>query len=282
MALSDLLTGYRYFGVGSLPFREVGAALRFIEEHPLLLPFIPELPRRGAEEMMIAKSDRALDKAWDGYQVEEMAALMPALEAFKLNPPPLLKVQLCGPMTHARWSMELSGGGQDAVAPALHAAKRQAEWLVQVIRSSLGSKIMLVFDEPGLGMQQDSSPEEQSRAFETFRSFLKSVHGSDLYLGVHCCAPVPPEFFELPVDLYSFASVALGGLGSVGAAVLGRGSCLAVGCLPALDASAEEVAVSRTQFEDHEKTFAPLPGKLLCSASCGHAGASEEYVGSLY
>jgi hypothetical protein len=178
--------------------------------------------------------------------------------------------------------MELSGGGQDAVAPALHAAKRQAEWLVQVIRSSLGSKIMLVFDEPGLGMQQDSSPEEQSRAFETFRSFLKIVQRPELYLGVHCCAPVTPEFFELPVDLYSFASVASGSLKAGVATVLERGGCLALGCLPALDASAEEVAVGRTQFEDYEKTFTASPGKLLCSASCGHAGASERYVESLY
>ena len=53
----------RVTGIGSLPFTDPEAGVRFVAEHSPEIPFWPQLPRRSEDEGMIAQSNQGMDQA---------------------------------------------------------------------------------------------------------------------------------------------------------------------------------------------------------------------------
>lgn len=212
-------------GVGSLPGTDPAEAARLVLGLLPGLPFLPELPGRGAVADLVGRTcallvDLPVDLQPGGWRLVErpgrdqrraqdaLARDLDALEeAAATVEPPLLKVQSAGPWTLAA-SLELRGLER---ALSDHGAVREltaslAEGLVRHLadlrRRLPQTTLLLQLDEPSLpavlaarvptssGFATLRAPQPQL-VREHLRTVLGSA-GEDVQTVAHCCAPDPP------------------------------------------------------------------------------------------
>jgi methionine synthase II (cobalamin-independent) len=209
-------------GVGSWPGTDPREAARTVLDLLPDLPFLPELPARGAHADLTGRSTALLSglpvdlqpSGWrlvarpsqDGRRARDLLARdLDALEeAAEAGRPSALKVQCAGPWTLAA-TLELPRGARaladpgavDDLAAAL--AEGLREHLADLARRLPGTRLVLQLDEPGLpavlaarvptasGFATLRAP-DATRAVEVLRTALAA--GTTTV--VHCCAASPP------------------------------------------------------------------------------------------
>lgn len=192
--------GGRVTGIGSLPGRDYGEAVRRVfRMGPGLVPFLPELPRRSLGDGMLRRALRGLpgsrarrDGAVEiGPSAGERsgalalpAGMGPFLDAVARARPEFAKVQFAGPLTTAIAALDPAG------RPALASARLASRVRVHVTRVALaaaravarrGARPIVFLDEPGLvSFHRDPRP--------FLAPVLARLRRAGVVSGVHCCA----------------------------------------------------------------------------------------------
>ena len=227
-ALDGLATG-----VGSLPPMEPAAAVAMAARCCPGIPFWPQLPGRdpreqaleqglaGLEDLISPGDGPFLFEIRDRRAFQRVAAAPPpwgvehasGLVAFEAAIPDglrgarALKGQLIGPITLAA-SLRWQGRPIWDDAPLLRALGVRAAWQAadQAARLRRGRvPVILVLDEPSLGMLPAEVLSPEGPAFEALIWALAAIQAHGAIAGLHCCSTPPWGLLtRLPVDLISF------------------------------------------------------------------------------
>ncbi len=180
------------------------------------LPFWPQLPNRSTDELMIPQTALSLPGAsWDGEFITwrgelsddvlanadmpprsraaglyELLDRLPAVsEERKSN---VVKGQLVGPITLARWSRDLSGTSPLA---DLQTLQRLAAWLGNAAAEQarafqrMGYQAIIMFDEPELAsVAEPSIPLPWREVVPVLRAAIEPVQRLGALAGIHCCS----------------------------------------------------------------------------------------------
>ena len=293
--LAELLSDYSLFCVGSLPFSDAARAAQFVLSHPRILPFWPELPGRPAE-LSLNRAERSLAPGWSGYLRSEAGGLYALAEALRAMSyrPQVIKCQLLGPLTFALHARGLPGGFEERLNIALERCARQIEWQ-QAFLGPSADRLLFVADEPGFAAWNGIKERERALVREAYSYLYVRVAELPGFLGMHCCAAFQPALLGLALDLLSFDAwdgpaekIFAPDLRPLWREALDRGLTAVPGVFPAL--CRDDFRQARQRGEEiHQRIlgiFADLnPGRdapSMCSAACGHAGASVEWVEFLY
>lgn len=305
-------------GVGSLPGTDPAEAARVVLGLLPDLPFLPELPGRGAVADLVGRTcallvDLPVDLQPGGWRLVErpgrdqrraqdaLARDLDALEeAAAAAPPALLKVQSAGPWTLAS-SLELRGLER---ALSDHGAVREltaslaeglARHLADLHRRLPGTTLLLQLDEPSLpavlaariptssGFATLRAPQPQL-VRDHLRTALEAA-GPDVPTIVHCCAPGPPLLLlrEAGAQHLSLDATLLHERDddALGEAVE-AGAGLLLGVVPSTDGPlAETDEVLRPVRRLWRRLgVAPeeLPRSVVLTPTCGLAGATPAYA----
>ncbi len=302
-------------GVGSMPGRDPDETVRVVLGELTGLPFLPELPGRGAPGDLTGRSaallaDLPVDLQPSGWRLVDrpgrdaarardlLARDLDALEqAAEAAPPALLKVQAAGPWTLASL-LELTRGGPALADPGAvrdltaSLAEGLALHLAELRRRLPGTTLLLQLDEPSLPAVL-AARIATSSGFATLRAPQPSLVAEHLatvlavaeHTVVHCCAP------HAPVGLLRRAGAGALSLDAtlltpsdddaIGEAVA-EGAGLLLGCVPSTDAPLVPVAdVLRPVRRLWQRLGFPpeqLPATVVVTPTCGLAGASEGYA----
>lgn len=263
-----------------MPGLDPAEAVRVVLGQLPRLPFLPELPGRGAHADLAGRStallaDLPVDVQPGGWRLtprpsragrlarDDLTRDLDALEELASGaPPPLLKVSCAGPWTLASL-LELPRGEKvladhGAVADlAASLAEGLAGHVADVARRLPGTTVLLQLDEPSLpavlaarirtasGVATLRAPQAQ-----VARAHLATVLGAvpAARTIVHCCAPHPPVTLlrEAGAGSVSLDATLLTPADddALGAAVE-TGAGLLLGCTPAADAGATLLPVRR-------------------------------------
>jgi len=299
--LASLISNYTHFAVGSLPFQDPDQAVDFIIERPWILPFWPELPRRAESERSLSRSVRALDTSWFGYEASEASGLFALRKKLERSDfrPALLKCHVLGPLTFLKHFQNPSSNFSQAVRPALEGCLKQIEWQMSFL-SDFKLPLLFVLDEPELSRFNELSFVEKERLREAYTYLYVSVSERGGYLGVHNCGTFEIEALCLPFDLISFDAIGDAQLleeaitTAEWSRAIERGLVVVPGVFPALrDKDFLETKLRgealyakwRKFVEEKSGPTNVLQARntgLLCSANCGHANSSLEWVEELF
>lgn len=187
-------------GIGSLPPLLVDEAIALSLQQDV--PYLPELPGLGAQELMIPSALRGctLDpEAPSGASGKTTLIEQAFFGAVQRRAPRLAKAQLAGPATVTRFTRTPAGA---RVADVPDLTERVVEHLAakaaRLARSLRQANVtpMIFLDEPGLGM--DELP---AAALERVR---RAAHDEGAVVGVHCCGQTRwPELLGLGFDVIS-------------------------------------------------------------------------------
>ena len=234
-------------GIGSLPHLQVGEAIALSMQQDV--PYLPELPKLGAGELMLPSALRA-----GGSSFEQAF-----FDATRARAPTMAKAQLAGPATVARFAH-------------VHAVDHLAAKAARLARSlrERGVTPLIFLDEPGLSME--ALP---LIALETVR---RSAHDAGAIVGLHCCAQTRwSEVLGLGFDVISLdARLSLDALLEDRAAWLRfveAGGTLCLGIIPTspgaqyrVDELCDSVEASlRATTPDFQRVLA----RVLLSPACG-------------
>ena len=213
-------------GIGSLPGTDPLEAARVVLGELPELPFVPELPQRGAHADLAGRgaamlADLPVDlqpTGWrlvgrpsrDGTRARDLVArdLDAVEEVVAGQPLPALKLQATGPWTLAtllelpRGDRALADHGavEDLAASLAEGLSRR---LADLAARFPGTALVLQLDEPSLpavlaagiptasGFGRLRVPDQQV-VVERLRTVLAAAGGSADRTVVHCCAPSPP------------------------------------------------------------------------------------------
>jgi methionine synthase II (cobalamin-independent) len=306
-------------GVGSWPGDDAESyveAVRVVLGEVPDLPYLPELPGRGASATMTGRAlamvtDLAFDLQPAGWRLTDAAGIdlrrarsllaqdLDQLEEQAQDFRGTFKVQVTGPWTLAstvekpRGDKVLSDhGARRELAQAL--AEGVATHLADVRRRVAAERVVVQVDEPalpavlagrvptasGFGRHRVVHPPEASAALET----VLAAAGEEPW--VHCCAPdVPWGLLRdagargLGVDLAVLGADDLDAL----AEALEAGDRVALGIVPSVDPATEPEAKALTERVLRLLDLLGLDpevvsGRLVITPSCGLAGASPAWA----
>lgn len=216
--------------IGSLPHRDIDAAVAFALAKQRRLPAAPSLPARTPLEGMIPQAawgvpgvrlapDGSVDLVPDeldpaaplgdpGLTGEPFATLRAFLDAVADRVDPI-KLQLTGPVTLGL-ALHAAGAHPDrAFAVAGNAVRQRAAALLDLAARRAPRAPLVVFvDEPGLtGLGHRDFPIAPDLAIDLVSSALATLERGAL-TGVHCCGPTDwnlvmsagPRILSTPVD----------------------------------------------------------------------------------
>jgi hypothetical protein len=283
---------FSHFCVGSLPFTDAAAAVRFIFERPWILPFWPELPQRSFSEFMLTRTERTASAEWAGYTPEEASGLF-AIQDFLQSgaaAPELLKCQLMGPLSFMSYSQRMVGSFRENLDLAAALCLKQLVWQMEFV-AGFGSRALFVLDEPALIGWRQLSEEERDMLSGAYSYLYASVSDMDCHFGLHSCAAFEPDFLNFPVELLSFDLTAcsvqevLGGASAAWTDAIRRGVVIVPGVFDSVPQEDCAAAFERGQ-ELYHRAAEYLSGcggyKILRSAACGHANADPVWLEHLY
>jgi methionine synthase II (cobalamin-independent) len=302
-------------GIGSMPGSDPDETVRVVLGELPGLPFLPELPGRGAPGDLTGRSaallaDLPVDLQPSGWRLVDrsgrdaarardlLARDLDALEqAAQAAPPARVKVQAAGPWTLASL-LELPRGGPSLGDPgavreiAASLAEGLALHLAELRRRLPGATVLLQLDEPALpAVLAGRVP--TSSGFATLRApqpalaveHLATVLGVAEHTVVHCCAPHPPVALlrRAGAGALSLDATLLtpSDDDAIGEAVA-EGAGLLLGCVPSTDAALAPVAdvlrPVRRLWQRLGFAAEELPATVVVTPTCGLAGASEGYA----
>jgi len=196
--------------IGSLPHRDVDAAIAFVLAHTPELPAAPSLPNVDRRELMVPQGlwgVAGVEVAVDGScSVPDPGALDPAADLGDrgLDGPPFaswrrflgamagratpVKLQLTGPITLGLVLVDAGVPANEAFAVAGRAAAMRAQDLLDLADATApGVERVVVFDEPGLvGGQRADLPLPADQVVDVLSGALAAVEDRSL-TGVHVC-----------------------------------------------------------------------------------------------
>lgn len=302
-------------GVGSLPGTDPAEAARFVLGELTALPFLPELPARGAVADLAGRTcallaDMPVDLQPGGWRLVErpgrdqrraqdaLARDLDALEEAAAGVvPALLKVQAAGPWTLAAM-LELRGleralsdvGAVRDLAASL--AEGLTQHLADLHRRLPGTTLVLQLDEPSLPAVL-AARIATSSGFATLRApqpqlvaeHLATVLGVAEHTVVHCCAARPPVGLlrragagHLSLDATLLTEVDDDALGEA----VESGAGLLLGCVPSRDAplapAADVLGPVRRLWRRLGLAPERLAPTVVITPTCGLAGASPGYA----
>lgn len=286
--LKELVNKYDSFCVGSLPFLDEEEAVSFVLDHPSILPFWPELPKRSPKEQMMNKAKETFSSNWNGYKEEEASGLY----AFKKRTKDfdIIKCQQLGPLTFASVLISDELSFVERFEAGVESCWQQIYWQ----REFLGDKAALVFviDEPCLAEWETLTDQDRDAILRGYSYLYSRVTEINSYLGLHSCGVHAEIFLDLPFELYSFDAVQLPVLDMFSQdslplwqSFLSRGGVLCAGVVPAapVDENHGDLLIKGQQdFAYINSLFPEFSSQILFSANCGHATSSLEWVKMLY
>ena len=302
-------------GVGSMPGTDPDETVRVVLGELAALPFLPELPGRGAPGDLTGRSaallaDLPVDLQPSGWRLVDrpgrdasrardlLARDLDALEqAAEATPPALLKVQAAGPWTLAA-TLELTRGDPALADPGAvrdltaSLAEGIGLHLAELRRRLPTTALLLQLDEPSLPAVL-AARVPTSSGFATLRApqpalvaeHLAAVLAVAEHTVVHCCAP------HAPVGLLRRAGAGALSLDAtlltpsdddaIGEAV-DEGAGLLLGCVPSTDAPLaplpEVLRPVRRLWQRLGLAAEALPAAVVVTPTCGLAGASAGYA----
>ena len=300
-------------GIGSLPGTDILEAMRLVAGEVPDLPYLPELPGRGAGADMIGRAaallvDLPVEIVPSGWRLTSRGGHdlrvacdyldrdLDALEQVLGEFTGAVKVQVAGPWTLAA-SLELPTGHRVVTD---HGATRElAESLTEGVRRHLAdlarrmprAAVVLQVDEPSLPSVlagEVPTPSGWGSVRAVAADVVEQTLGSLLSVAetsvVHCCAPhAPLNLFRdagadaLAVDAALLDASMLDALGEA----IDSGRAVFLGVVPAVD-----TPLSVDQVTERVERFwqalgfarSRLPEALVLSTACGMAGASPGYA----
>jgi methionine synthase II (cobalamin-independent) len=304
-------------GVGSLPGSDPAEALRVVLGELPDLPYLPELPDRGAGADLVGRSaallvDLAVDLTPAGWRLvprpgvdlrraheflaRDLDAVHEVAEAYT-GP---LKVQAAGPWTLAS-ALERTRGDRAVVDPgarrdlAQSLAEGLAAHVAAVAARVPGARIVVQLDEPSVpAVLQGGLPTvsgfgklaavEESVVEQELAAVINGVKAALPHaVVVHCCTSrAPIELFRAAgADGVSLDVGLVQDLDALGSAVEG-GTHLLLGVVPGTDATlpAPKATASRISALWNELGFPveQLPEAVTLTPACGLAGATPGYA----
>ena len=229
-------------GIGSLPHKDVEAAIDLIFEYTPRIPFWPQLPKRDIREGMVAQFsenfpnikvtsdglyfkpdeneleafyDRIISHDVDYFKISQEFALglhrfYQRLDKADLNNIEFIKCQVCGPFTFAASINDDKGiallHNPVFMQVVLKGLGMKALWQINLFRK-FGKKIILFFDEPYLGCFGSAyTPINREEVVKGLTELTASVKSAGVLLGVHCCGNTDWSIFTdiETIDIISF------------------------------------------------------------------------------
>lgn len=231
-------------GIGSLPHKDVDAALDLIFKYTPHIPFWPQLPKRDVREGMVVQFseslpclkvtssglffdsqekekeleifyERIIASDVDYFKISQDFALglhkfYQRLEKVDLKDIEFVKCQITGPFTFAAAIFDDKGIAllHDTVfrQVILKGLTMKALWQIDLFKK-FGKKIMLFFDEPYLASFGSAyTPINRNDVVKDLTELTRSVKFDDVLLGVHCCGNTDWSIFTdiTSIDIISF------------------------------------------------------------------------------
>jgi methionine synthase II (cobalamin-independent) len=266
-------------GVGSLPGKDIGEALRVVLDVLPELPYLPELPARGPGADLVGRGAALLrdlhvevqPSGWrfadrpgtDGRRaVAYLRQDLDALEELTQGYAGALKIQAAGPWTLAA-AIELRHGDKALSDPgacrdlAASLAEGLAAHVGEVRRRVPGAAVILQVDEPALpGVLRGSVPTASGFgalpavdvpvAEQALREVIEAVRtaAAGTAVVVHCCAPGVPLALlrRAGAAAVSVDAALLTGRDEELGSVVEAGSALFLGVVPSADAPLSDPA----------------------------------------
>lgn len=203
-------------GIGSTRHVDAAEAVAEVLDDYWRLPFWPQLPNRSSHELMLPQIGLSLpDASWDGELIHWSGELSDADIANAGLPPQdraaglyelieqlpkvaegrqskVVKGQLVGPLTLARWSRTAAGASPLEDVETL---ERLGAWLGAAaaeqarVFQRLGYQAIMMFDEPELAMVGELSiPLPWREVTPVLRAAIEPVQRVGAIAGIHCCA----------------------------------------------------------------------------------------------
>ena len=231
-------------GIGSLPHRDIGAALGLILEALTQIPFWPQLPKLNPRESMVAQfveglpllkfkdkdvifdvsvdRDEALAKFYEriiatdfnyfAISLDYAAGLEAFLDKLKIYQPKnieFLKGQITGPFSFAA-SIKLPDGKtllSDAILmdAVVNGLGMKAAWQIKKLKT-YKSKVILFLDEPYLGcFGSGYTPITREEVIKRLNDIIEPLKEEGVLLGIHCCGNTDWSMLaETKADIISF------------------------------------------------------------------------------
>jgi hypothetical protein len=284
-------------GIGSLPHASVEAALRLALAQDV--PFLPQLPRAGPSEGMLAAALEGLPglivgeggrcavdvAAWEAgrgeleERLDDPATLEPGpagsccyrpfLEAIAAAGSEVAKVQLTGPLTLG-WAVRSADGRELGEIAGLEAqvfklVQGRAIAMVRAVRAA-GAAPIIFFDEPGLVALPALAP------LAGLAPLFDALRREGALVGLHCCGQTRwPLVLALAPDFLSIdASLSLTSVledRSAWQRFVDGGGALSLGVLPTSGARPLPIEVL-------ERGLAGQAGRSMLTPACGLADST--------
>jgi hypothetical protein len=302
MTTHDFFPNAAVTGIGSLPFTDAEAAVRFVAEASPHIPFWPQLPKRSKREGMTgqclgrlvqtlvpnAKQPFAydvtenflsqLDAADVALQPESAAGFFEFEKAFAAGAFPnaiAVKGQLTGAVTLA--SLLIQNGesllhNRKRFERICHLLVRQAIWQVERL-GKFNRPVLLLLDEPLWGVASETH-------VAMIKEMLTEIRAAGAMVGLHCCATLtngsfmhrPQSLVAAGPDVISFDAHEHLELFCNDRAVqlfVERGGLVAFGLVPTL----QDIPKPEMIFRRWQKATKPLGERCttqsLVTATCG-------------
>jgi methionine synthase II (cobalamin-independent) len=213
-------------GIGSLPHKDIEAALALIFKYVPQIPFWPQLPKRDVREGMIAQFSENLPclkvareglffssledrekgleifyehiiaEDMDYFKISQDFALglykfYQRLEKTDLKNIEFIKGQVTGPFTFAASIKDDKGiallHNQVFMQAILKGLMMKALWQIKFLQK-FGKKIILFIDEPYLAAFGSAyTPINREEVVKGLEELTSAVKSADVLVGVHCC-----------------------------------------------------------------------------------------------
>jgi len=231
-------------GIGSLPHKDVEAALDLIFKYTPSIPFWPQLPRRDIREGMIAQfsenlpclkvareglffdgncQDKTLETFYeriissdtDYFKISQDFALglhkfYQRLKDSSLSDIEFIKCQITGPFTFSASVKDELGNAllhnPVFMQAILKGLIMKALWQIEFFKE-FNKKIIMFVDEPYLGCFGSAyTPINRKDVVKGLRELTEGIKSKDLLLGVHCCGNTDWSIFtEIDtIDIINF------------------------------------------------------------------------------
>jgi len=231
-------------GIGSLPHKEIEAALDLIFKYLPAIPFWPQLPKRDIREGMIAQfsenfpclkvarnglffdgshQEKALETFYeriiagdaDYFKISQDFALglhklYQRLENSSLGDIEFIKCQITGPFTFAASVKDESGNAllynPVFIQVILKGLLMKALWQIGFFRK-FNKKIIMFVDEPYLGCFGSAyTPINREDVVKGLKELTESIKSKEVLTGIHCCGNTDWSIFTdvESIDIINF------------------------------------------------------------------------------
>lgn len=231
-------------GIGSLPHKDVNAALDLIFKYTPEIPFWPQLPKRDTKEAMVTQAseglpcikiknkelifddenqeseleafyEKVINSDIDYFKVSDDFAsglwgFYRRLEQTPLDNIKFIKCQLCGPFTFSASINDQEGKAilhnKVMMQAVLKGLLMKALWQIKLFKK-FNKPIIFFFDEPYLGSFGSAyTPINREEVVSGLTELTRKIKSEGILTGIHCCGNTEWSIFTdiKSLDIISF------------------------------------------------------------------------------